>query len=257
MKLSMALLAALTAACAAPLKRPKLAPGQQPAEFSATVVKKVGAKYLLFLPADFGSDTRKRWPTILFLHGSGERGDDLAKVKVNGPPKFLDHRPGFPFIVISPQAPDDGGWDPDVLNALLDDALKRYPIDPDRIYLTGLSMGGIGAYELATEHPERFAAVAPISGFGDPDRACRLKNLPLHAYHGGKDPYVLPADDQATVRAIQDCGGRAKMLLFPEEGHDVWNIAYSDQELYNWFLRQTRGHPAEDAAQRPEAPGKR
>jgi predicted peptidase len=235
--------AALTGGCA--LNRPPLREGQHEASFRGTMVKKVGAKYLLFLPRGFAKNKSHLWPTILFLHGSGERGDDLSRVKVNGPPKFLDGRPDFPFIVISPQAPDDGHWDPDVLNALLDDAMKRLPIDPDRVYLTGLSMGGYGAYELATDSPERFAAVAPISGAGDPDRACRLKNLPLRAYHGGKDPYVLPADDEATVDAINACGGRAKMTLYPEAGHDVWTLVYADQGLYNWFLLQTRGHPAD------------
>ena len=245
MKLSLVFLAALAAGCASVALRPAALEGQHETSFQATVTKRVGAKYLVFLPRGFGKDTKRLWPTILFLHGSGERGDDLAKVKVNGPPKFLDRRPDFPFIVLSPQAPDDGDWNPDVLNALLDDALTRYPVDPDRIYLTGISMGGIGAYALATEHPERFAAVAPVSGFGDSDRACRLKNLPLRAYHGGKDATVLPADDQAEVEAINACGGRAKMNLYPEAGHDVWNLVYADQDLYNWFLRQTRGHPAD------------
>src|SRR4028119_329769 len=131
-------------------------------EKTVTKVLKVG--YLLYLPEAYGKDPNQKWPLVVFLHGSGESGSDLEKLKAHGPPKLIAQGKAFPFIVVSPQAPDGvrRGWDVEVLNALLDDMLAKYSVDTDRVYLTGLSMGGYGTWSWATANPERFAAVAPI-----------------------------------------------------------------------------------------------
>jgi predicted peptidase len=129
-----------------------------------------------------------------------------------------------------------------VLDALLQEILQQLPVDSERVYLTGLSMGGYGTWSFATDHPERFAAIAPISGAGDPDRACLLKHVPIWAFHGGKDPVVYLKDDQDMVDAVRDCGGDAKFTVYPDGGHDVWTQTYDNPELYRWFLEHRRYH---------------
>ena len=121
--------------------------------------------YLLYLPSGYGGGAQQTWPLILFLHGMGERGDDLEAVKTHGIPKELDRMADFPFIVVSPQCPEDTYWPQETaaLTMMLDDVMARYPVDRSRVYLTGLSMGGFGTWALAAIHPERFAAIAPIA----------------------------------------------------------------------------------------------
>lgn len=214
--------------------------GQTPQRFSGTVSKKVGYRYLLYLPKAYAADTPRRWPLLLFLHGSGERGDDLAKVKVNGPPKFLDGRDDFPFVVVSPQCPEGERWSADALAALLDDVTKRFRIDEERLSVTGLSMGGRGAWDLAMTYPERFSAIVAVCGGALPDRACRLKDVPVRAYHGAKDDVVPLAESETVVEAVRRCGGTADLLVDPEAGHDAWTRAYADPALWEWLLSKRR-----------------
>lgn len=177
--------------------------GQSAQSFSGTVTKKVAYRYLLYLPKAYAADTSLRWPLLLFLHGSGERGDDLAKVKVHGPPKLLDGRDDFPFVVVSPQCPEGERWSADALAALLDDVTRRLRIDLDRVCVTGLSMGGRGTWDLVLTYPDRFAAIVPVCGGALPDRACRLKGVPVRAYHGAKDTTVPLAESETVVEAVR------------------------------------------------------
>jgi len=197
--------------------------------------------YYVHLPAGYDADLQKKWPLILFLHGSGERGYDINKVKDNGLPKNVDTEPDFPFIVIAPQCSPDEWWSPPELNGLLDRMEQKYRVDLDRVYLTGLSMGGYGSWALATESPERFAAVVPICGGGDPDDAARIKDLPIWVFHGGKDPTVPIQQSQKMVDALKKLGSSVKFTIFPEAKHDSWTQAYAMPELYEWLLQQKRG----------------
>lgn len=218
--------------------------GQSSQRFEATVSRKVSYGYLLYLPKAYASDATTRWPLLLFLHGSGERGDDLAKVKYNGPPKQLDARDDFPFVVVSPQCPEDQRWQPDALVALLDDVTDRLRVDVDRVYVTGLSMGGRGTWNLAMSYPERFAAIAPVCGGAIPDRACRLRDVPVRAFHGAKDDVVPLAESQTVVDAVRKCGGSAELVVYPDAGHDSWTATYADPSLWDWLLsHRRRAHP--------------
>lgn len=203
--------------------------------------------YLLFLPKDYGKDERK-WPVMLFLHGAGERGDDLKLVKVHGPPKIVEQRPDFPFIVVSPQCATNHWWPGDVqqhlLTELLDHVLMRFNADPQRVVVTGLSMGGFGSWTLTARHPNRFAAAVPICGGGDPDDAPKLKNLPFWVFHGAKDVGVPLKLSEDMVSAIQKVGGNAKLTVYPEAGHDSWTETYNNQAVYDWLLAQRRTSPA-------------
>jgi predicted peptidase len=213
--------------------------GEQSAQvFSKKVTKTVGCKYLLYLPADYGKDVKKKWPVIVFLHGAGERGGNLELVKKHGPPKMIGQGREFPFIIVSPQCPNDVWWpeQKDVLINLLGYIEKNYRVDTDRIYLTGLSMGGFGTWSWACAEPNRFAAIAPICGGGERYLATRLKDVPVWAFHGAKDNVVPVKRTEEMVEAVNKAGGEAKATIYSEAEHDSWTATYDNQELYDWFL---------------------
>ena len=195
-------------------------------------------KYLIYLPKDY--DKKESWPLMLFLHGAGERGDNLEAVKVHGPPKLIEAGKEFPFIVISPQCPKDKWWDPDELKALLDEIVKKYKVDKDRIYVTGLSMGGYGTWALAAEQPMRFAAIVPICGGGDPEKAKLIADVPIWVFHGKKDSVVPFSNSEKMVEALKKRGGDPKFTAYPDADHDSWTESYNNPELYEWLLKQKR-----------------
>jgi predicted peptidase len=205
--------------------------------FSKKVTKMVECKYLLYLPADYEKD-KKKWPLIMFLHGAGERGDNLNLVKKHGPPKMIAEGKSFDFIVVSPQCPNDLWWpeQTDTLINLLDEIEKKYRVDTDRVYLTGLSMGGFGTWTLAEKYPQRFAAIAPICGGSEQYAASRLKKVPVWAFHGAKDKLVPVERSQEMVDAVKKAGGDVKLTIYPEAEHDSWTQTYNNPELYEWFL---------------------
>lgn len=216
-----------------------MAPTQEAQAFAAAVTKKVACRYLLYLPKGYERG-RKRWPLILFLHGAGERGKDLELVKKHGPPRLIAQGHQLPFIVVSPQCPSQRWWAEDVLNALLDHILANYRVDARRVYLTGLSMGGYGTWALACDHPERFAAIAPICGGGNRLLAHRLKDLPIWAFHGARDDVVPLAESQKMADAVNAAGGKARLTVYPDAGHDSCTATYANPQLYKWFLRHRR-----------------
>ena len=203
------------------------------------ITKRVGCGYLLFLPRDY-KPTGKRWPLILFLHGSGERGDDLERVKKHGVAKVVEQRPDFSFIVVSPQCPAEDWWSGDVLAALLDEVEAKYHVDKKRVYLTGLSMGGFGTWNLAMEQPHRFAAIVPVCGRGNPLLVHRIKHLPIWVFHGAKDKIVPLANSVDLVRALRKCGAKPKFTIYPDAAHDSWTRTYENPRLYEWMLKFSR-----------------
>jgi len=205
--------------------------------FKKTLSKKVSCKYLLYLPKGY-EEKGKKWPVIVFLHGAGERGGNLELVKKHGPPKMIGQGREFTFIIVSPQCPNDVWWpeQTDVLINLLDYIEKNYRVDTDRIYLTGLSMGGFGTWSWACAEPNRFAAIAPICGGGERYLATRLKDVPVWAFHGAKDNVVPVKRTEEMVEAVNKAGGKAKATIYPEAEHDSWTATYDNQELYDWFL---------------------
>ncbi len=194
--------------------------------------------YLISLPKDY--EKQEKWPLILFLHGAGERGDDLELVKVHGPPKLVEQGKAFPFIVVSPQCPKGRWWHAMELSALLDEIEEKYKVDADRIYVTGLSMGGFGTWDLAMYAPKRFAAIAPICGGGDRQFGKALKDIPAWVFHGAKDRAVPVERSVEMVEAIKSNGGDAKLTIYPDAQHDSWTETYDNPELYQWFLKHQR-----------------
>jgi predicted peptidase len=209
----------------------------KPGKSNYRITKTIQAdyQYLLFLP-DAKTTNQAKFPLILFLHGSGERGDSLNLVKKNGIPSFVETYKDFPFALVVPQCPEGEVWDADRLMALLEDVQHNYPIDDERIYVTGLSMGGFGTWDLACRYPEKFAAIAPVCGGGSWLMARKLKNMPIWAFHGAKDDIVLPIESERMVKAVNEEGGSAKLTLYPEANHNSWTETYNNPELYTWFL---------------------
>ncbi len=216
--------------------------GQHGYVFEKEVTKVVRYPYLLFLPQGYG-EIPKEWPMIFFLHGAGERGDDVELVKKHGPPKIVEESLDFPFVVLSPQCPEEKWWSPDSLIVLLDEIVSKYAIDEERIYLTGLSMGGFGTWSLACEYPERFAAAVPICGGGIPYRTRNMVNIPTWVFHGAKDAVVPLEESEDMVKALTKYGGDVRLTVYPEAGHDSWTETYNNPDLYQWFLSHRRQDP--------------
>lgn len=206
--------------------------------FQKEIKKTLEAKYLLYLPANYGSSD-STFPIVLFLHGAGERGTDLEKVKVHGLPKLINQGNEFPFIVVSPQCKENALWNTDILIALLDEIEATYRIDSNRIYVTGLSMGGNGTWSLALAQPDRFAAIAPVCGWNMPSDACRLKDMPIWVFHGAKDNVIPIQSSEFMVERLKSCGSEVKFTIYPEANHDAWTETYNNDELYKWFLQQS------------------
>jgi predicted peptidase len=219
----------------------------KPGEQQAQTLDKEGVKldYLLYLPPDYNRDEHNKWPLIVFLHGSGERGTNVNDVKRHGPPKIAE-RDDSPlkgrFIIVSPQCQPKQWWNPADLNKLLDNVIDRYRVDKDRVYLTGLSMGGFGTWAWAARDPSRFAAIAPMCGGGDPTQAEKLKALPIWCFHGEMDNTVPISESQEMIDAVKAAGDAdVKFTRYPDAGHDCWTRSYANPELYDWFLRHKRG----------------
>ena len=192
--------------------------------------------YLIYLPVDY-EHSEKHWPLLLFLHGAGSRGDDIELVKVFGPPKLVEQGQHFPFIIVSPQCPLYGRWSMNILNALLDEVIARYPVDEKRVYATGLSMGGYGTWNLAATFPDRFAAIAPICGGGNLRKASAMKHIPIWAFHGEKDKTVPTLESQMMVDKLKAVGGNVRFTVYPDTDHaGAWKKAYRDPQLYEWLL---------------------
>ncbi|MDR3590027.1 MAG: prolyl oligopeptidase family serine peptidase [Negativicutes bacterium] len=198
--------------------------------------------YLLILPGGY-SLTADKWPMILFLHGGSGRGRNLDMVKSYGPPWLAEEQSDFPFVVLAPQCPEQEYWTTkaDLLAALLDDISQKYRIDRQRVYLTGTSMGGNGTWELASRHPEYFAAAAPMAANPTlpgvwPER---LVTLPIWAFHGDQDDVCPLKSDEAMIEALRARGATPRFTVLSGEGHYIGGV-YKNRELYDWFLAHTR-----------------
>ncbi len=213
---------------------------QETRVFAERVTIDVHTGYLLYLPEGYGRKGT-RWPLVFFLHGAGERGTDVELVKKHGPPKLVEAGKNYPFILVSPQCPGDEYWSVPVLKALLDRVLEGYNVDRSRIYMTGLSMGGNGTWRMAAAYPDLFAAIAPICGWGDTALVSALKDVPVWAFHGKKDPVIAFERGENMVKSLKSAGGNVRFTAYPEAGHDSWTETYENPELYEWLLAQKSG----------------
>lgn len=222
--------------------------------------------YRLFVPRHYTPD--KKYPLILFLHGIGERGDDNeAQLKHAGVLRFVSDavQAKDPCFLVAPQCPKDDLWVPAffglkkikeraqeetpggpsramrLVTELLDKLEKDYSIDPERRYVTGLSMGGYGSYDLCLRRPDDFAAAVPICGAADPAAAAKIAHIPLWIFHGGSDSAVPVQLARDMVEALKKAGASPKYTEYPGVGHNSWTPAYQEPGLVDWLLSQRRG----------------
>jgi predicted peptidase len=201
-------------------------------------------KYAVFVPQGYTRD--KAWPCILFLHGAGERGDDgVLQTKVGLAPAIRKREKTFPFLAVFPQCKSSGRWLADSRDgqramAILGAVQKEFHVDGDRVYLTGLSLGGMGTWSLGTKYPERWAALVPVCGRGEPAQADRIKNLPVWCFHGDADRAVSVEGSRAMIKALEATGAKPRYTEYPGVGHNSWDAAYGTDELYTWLLEQRR-----------------
>ncbi|MCP4708582.1 MAG: alpha/beta fold hydrolase [Planctomycetes bacterium] len=217
-------------------------PGSYSQSFTASP-NQTPLPYLLTIPKKYQSKGNPS-PLILFLHGAGERGADLDRVKIHSPLNFANDNPDeFPFILLSPQCSTNHTWLNELkdLASLLDNITSRYNVDPDRIYLTGLSMGGFATWALAAEYPQRFAALVPICGGGQSWNTSKLKNIPTWAFHGDNDKVVPHARSENMINALIKAGNQnAKLTTYPGVGHNAWTKTYNNPKLYQWLLKHKK-----------------
>lgn len=195
---------------------------------------------LIYLPR--GYEQQKK-PLMILLHGGSGGGDDPQKLRGNAVLKYIEGRADFPFITASPQAATaaNGAFDAAAVNALVDDLVKRLPVDPSRVYLAGTSLGGRAAWKIAADSRHRFAALVPVaSARPDPALACALKDTPVWAFHNEKDDVQALQPVREMVDAVLACQGTAKLTAYPKSGHNAWTDAYSDPSLYEWLASQRR-----------------
>lgn len=207
-------------------------------------------KYLLYLPKDYATKNDERWPLMLFLHGAGERGTDVQRVAIHGPMSRVKQGTNFPFIIVAPQCPGNQRWDTEALMQLLAHVTAQHAVDTNRVYVTGLSMGGYGTWSLGLKYPEKFAAIAPICGGGNiidmvlagPEHETALRALPIWAFHGAKDSVVPLVESERMVNYLKT---RAKhpnvqLTVYPEAEHNSWTETYNNPKFYEWLLAQRR-----------------
>ncbi len=205
--------------------------------------KKVTYPYLVNLPKEYESDTLKRWPLIIYLHGGSQRGTVLKRLYDSGIPDQVYRGREFPFIIISPLCPLHLRWSTEEwFEEFFRDITQHYRIDPTRVYLTGLSLGASGTWYLAEKYPEKFAAIAPISGFthGESNfikkKVHRLDNIPVWAFHGKIDDVVPFEETEKMVRKLEGKNPDLKFKAEPAVGHWLHWMVYPGEELYAWFL---------------------
>ena len=200
------------------------------------------AKYVVFVPKDY--DGKKEYPVILFLHGSGETGTDGKKQVGTGLGKAIEKMPDFGFIAVFPQSQlrswQAGKPDADRALAILEAEMKTYKADPNRVYLTGLSMGGYGTWSLAAKYPDKWAAIVPVCGGGNPADAAKIKDIPCWDFHGDADTAVKVEKSRDMIKALKEAGGKPEYTEYPGVGHNSWDKAYGTKELYPWLLKHAK-----------------
>jgi len=222
---------------------PALAGTQSEHSYQGEITLKVGYHYLLSLPDSYDTAPAKKWPLLVFLHGSGERGDNLEVLKKHGPPKLIEAGKKFEAIVVSPQVPEKNIWSAHGVKALVDDLVKTQRVDTNRIYLTGISMGGFGTWDAALANPDTFAAIVPICGGAGVGfvMADRIKDLPCWIFHGDKDTAVSVDFSTKMHSALLKAGSQAKLTIYPGVSHDSWTQTYDNPDLWAWLFAQKRG----------------
>lgn len=208
------------------------------AQANLTGKKKEKYNYLLYLPKPYAS-TAQTYPLVIYLHGGSLRGNDLGKLKTYGLPYFIEKGRNYPFIVASPQCPDGKYWSTDNwFEPLFDDLKSKYRIDTNRVYVTGVSMGGFGAWQVAMDNPRTFAAIVPLcGGCNDSTEICRIRHVPVWTFHGTADDLIPISETERLVRKLDACNGNVRYSRLKNKGHDILYL-YGKPAIHTWMLKQ-------------------
>ncbi|MER2490483.1 prolyl oligopeptidase family serine peptidase [Catenovulum sediminis] len=208
-------------------------------ETQISVSKAIDMNYLLYKPVDAA---QKQQALLLFLHGGGEGGDNPQAIKKHGPPKLIAEGKAFPFYVLAPQNPyKNGFWDDQAVYELLQKVIAEHNIDPTKIYLSGMSRGGYGAWRLAMNYPNIFAAMAVVCGASVPKAyAAKVKHIPIKLFHGEKDQVIPVSETIEMYNALTALNADVTLTVYPEADHDSWTQTYQEDALYDWFLSHSR-----------------
>jgi len=188
----------------------------------------------LHLPKDYDAD-ETTWPLVIYLHGSGERGNDPALLSEF---RHIGRSKELPAIVAAPQCLNGSTWEPRGVVRFIEHIVASYRVDRRRIYLVGYSMGGFGTWRTAAAHPELFAGIVPICGGGDPEKAASLAETPIWAFHGANDNVVPLTKSEQMVDAIRAAGGDPRLTIIPDVGHGICKRVCERPDLWEWLLTQ-------------------
>ena len=208
--------------------------------FETTVNIPVKLNYSLYVPDDY-DETSTEFPLVLYLHGVGERGEDLSKLELNGIPELIGKGKKLPFITLAPQCPDFGWWSRpeyvEALASLVKNIISGHKVDKQRVYVTGLSMGGYGALALAKKYPNLFAAIIPVcGGMDDHSDIKKLKDLPIWLFHGDQDQ-THPVESSIIIHdLLKPINKEIKLTIYEGIGHNSWDMTYANDEIYDWLL---------------------
>jgi len=207
---------------------------------ATTPLKTVRYNYLTYVPDNYDSLKNELVPVIIYLHGRSVSGTDIRRIRTYGLPYFLDKGKKLNYLVIAPQCPWGQNWaSENWLDPIMEEVAAKYKIDPNRIFLTGMSLGGFGTWELANRYPNRFAAIAPICGGGRTDWAKNISHLPTWVFHGAQDRQVSVYRSDIMVEALKKKEAYVKYSRYPDKGHDLSRV-YNDDSLYEWFSMFSR-----------------
>ena len=212
--------------------------------YEAVVNIPIKLNYTLYVPDDY-QETDSELPLVLYLHGVGERGTDLKKLELNGIPELISRGRQFPFITLAPQCPSFGWWSRseyvEALASLTKEIIRSNRIDKNRIYVTGLSMGGYGTLALAKKHPELFSAIVPICGGMDDHKDIkRLENMPIWLFHGDKDNTHPVEHSIAIYDLLKSNNKKIKLTIYEGVGHNSWDETYANDKVYEWLLNHKK-----------------
>jgi predicted peptidase len=219
-----------------------------PKPFVKRVSSAMKGRYIVITPQTYKTERDRRWPMIVYLHGGEEGGGDINFLTQHSLPKIVLEDPDFPFVLLVPQIAAGKTWEADALLPLIKQVSRTYRVDAHRVYVTGISLGGYGAWDLAVRHPETIAAVAPIAGGGNTidlkmaegGRLDALKSIGIWAFHGNGDTAVDASESQRMVGEFQRIGNSSARVTVFTGPHDIWDRAYRDPALYTWFLQHAR-----------------
>jgi predicted alpha/beta hydrolase family esterase len=194
--------------------------------------------YLLYKPLSYTST--KKWPLIVYLHGGGSIDSDINRIRTMGLPRLTENGLSLPAILLAPQLQNQKNWLPKYVDEYIREAVSSLSVDENKIYITGISLGAVGVWQYCAEYPDKVTAAIPVSGWGNPNEVCKIKNIPVWAFHGNQDRVVAFAGSKNMIDELKKCDGDARLTIIEDGGHEIWEQAYLYPRFTNWLFSQSK-----------------